>query len=483
MLVRNRLHASLVRYRNKISYSLLSRQYVQPSHTGPRLATSVTPVEKILLDSIKVNGPISFATYMQLCLSHPTEGYYMNSANAVIGARGDFITSPEISQVFGELLGIWLLSQYLNTGAKRDIQLVELGPGRGTLMDDILRTFSQLPPSRASVKHVHLVESSPALRSVQQQKLLPWNDKNGLKIHWHDSIDDIPAAEGIYTMLVAHEFFDALPFHLIEKTHQGWKEVLITSTPDPIAKTILRPSDVLNPQVSTPPSTTAILGQNPSSLKTRFRSVLASELSPVSTLLGSSSPRFVSLPIGARIEVSAASFQTAHRLGTLISQGAGGCALVVDYGADHAFGNSFRAFKGHALADPFDLPGQADLTANVDFAYLAEALAGNATVHGLLSQRSFLLHMGIGTRVGALQRTAASPERADALGKAAARLVDAGGMGREYKVMGVTSEIKGKDGEVGRGRSSQARYRIYLQTQKKVWIERERLENCAPAYV
>ena len=118
---------------------------------------------------------------------------------------------------------------------KHDIQLVELGPGNGTLMDDILRvrspfffahtsrlpdetiqTLSQLPHSRASIKHVHLVESSPSLRVVQQKKLEPWDGKNGLKIHWHDSIDDVPAANGIYTMLVAHEFFDALPFHLIE---------------------------------------------------------------------------------------------------------------------------------------------------------------------------------------------------------------------------------------------------------------------------
>ncbi|KAH9055203.1 S-adenosyl-L-methionine-dependent methyltransferase [Lactarius vividus] len=177
-------------------------------------------------------------------------------------------------------------------------------------------------------------------------------------------------------MLVAHEFFDALPFHLIEQR---------------------KPT-------------------------------------PVSTLLGASSPRFATLPIGARIEVSAASFQTARKLGTLVSQGAGGSALVVDYGTDHAVGNSFRAFKGHALADPFEHPGQADLTANVDFAYLAEALKGT----GPLSQRAFLLHMGIGTRVSALQRAAASPARADALTEAAARLVDPAGMGREYKVMGVT---------------------------------------------
>ncbi|KAI0280286.1 DUF185-domain-containing protein [Russula aff. rugulosa BPL654] len=414
----------------KCCRTLPSRHYVQPTHTRPALAASVTPVEKILLDTIKANGPVSFATYMQLCLSHPTEGYYMNPENEVIGARGDFITSPEISQVFGELVGIWLLSQYLNSGAKHDIQLVELGPGRGTLMDDVLRTLSQLSHSRTSVKRVHLVESSLALRAVQEKKLQAWggNGKSGLELHWHHSVEDIPTTDGVYTMLVAHEFFDALPFHLIEKSHQGWKEVLITSAPDPAAKTILKPSDDGSP--------------------TRFRPVLATEPSPVSTLLGSSSPRFSSLPIGARIEVSATSFRIARKLGTLISQGAGGSALIVDYGTDHAVGNSFRAFKGHALADPFDCPGQADLTVNVDFAYLAEALAGTATTHGPLSQRSFLSHMGIGTRVAALQRAAASPERGVALEKAAARLVDGAGMGREYKVMGVTSGVGGGTREV-----------------------------------
>ncbi|KAH9167860.1 DUF185-domain-containing protein [Lactarius sanguifluus] len=315
------------------------------------------------------------------------------------------------------------MSQYFSNGVKHDIQLVELGPGKGTLMDDILRTLLQMPKYRAFIKHVHLVESSPSLRAVQQKKLEPWDGKNDLKIHWHDSIDDVPASNGIYTMLVAHEFFDALPFHLIE----------------------LQPRPSLDLSASTP--------------KTRFRPILAAEPTPVSTLLGASSPRFASLPIGARIEVSAAAFQTARKLGTLVSQGAGGSALVVDYGTDHAVGNSFRAFKGHALADPFDRPGQADLTANVDFAYLAEALKGTgyvllrslhnkielirlkkktAMAHGPLSQRAFLLRMGIGMRVGTLQRAAASPARADALTEAAVRLVDPAGMGREYKVMGVT---------------------------------------------
>ncbi|KAH9074340.1 putative S-adenosyl-L-methionine-dependent methyltransferase MidA, partial [Lactarius deliciosus] len=202
------------------------------------------------------------------------------------------------------------------------------------------------------------VKSVPPCCTAEETR---WDGKNGLRIHWHDSIDDVPAANGIYTMLVAHEFFDALPFHLIEKTHQGWKEVLITSARDPAAKTILRPSSP-SPLASATPS----LDLSVSTPRTRFRPDLAAEPTPVSTLLSASSPRFASLPIGTRIEVSATSFQTARKLGTLVSQGVGGSALVIDFGADHAVGNSFRAFKGHALVDPFDCPGQADLTANVN---------------------------------------------------------------------------------------------------------------------
>ncbi|KAN0134534.1 S-adenosyl-L-methionine-dependent methyltransferase [Lactarius tabidus] len=408
----------LARHRN-VCRTLLPCCYV---HSSP---SSVTLVEKILLDTIKVNGPVSYATYMQLCLSHPTEGYCMNPANAVIGAWGDFITSPEISQAFGEVV-------------KHDIQLVEIGPGKGTLMDNILRTLSRLPRSRASIKHVHLVESSPSLRAIQQKKLESWDGKNGLRIHWHDSIDDVPVANGIYTMLVAHEFFDALPFHLIEKTHQGWKEVLLTSAHDPAAKTIIRPSS--------PASAAPSLDPSPSTPKTRFRPVLAPEPTPVSTLLGASSPRFMSLPIGTRIEVSAALFQTACKLGTLVSQGVGGSVLVVDYGADHA------TFKGHTLADPFDCPGQADLTVNIDFVYLTSA------VYGPLSQRSFLLQMGFGTRVNAIQRAAASPERGDALAEAAAWLVDPVGMGKEYKAMGLTGGAAHTADAEGCGCSLRARY-------------------------
>ncbi|KAH9044050.1 putative S-adenosyl-L-methionine-dependent methyltransferase-domain-containing protein [Lactarius deliciosus] len=288
----------------------------------------VTAVEKILLDTIKISQAFGEARDPFLSLT--------NDDNEPSGGR-------------------------VALGYLHNIQLVELGPGKGTLVDDILQNSTDFvtiaPISRFHQRRPPCgVKSVPPCCTAEETR---WDGKNGLRIHWHDSIDDIPAANGIYTMLVAHEFFDALPFHLIEKTHQGWKEVLITSARDPAAKTILRPSSP-SPLASATPS----LDLSASTPRTCFRPDLAAEPTPVSTLLGTSSPRFTSLPIGTRIEVSATSFQTARKLGTLVSQGVGGSALVIDFGADHAVGNSFRAFKGHALVDPFDCPGQADLTAN-----------------------------------------------------------------------------------------------------------------------
>ncbi|TFY83799.1 hypothetical protein EWM64_g226 [Hericium alpestre] len=378
---------------------------------------------------------------MQLCLSHPTEGYYMKPTHPVFGARGDFITSPEISQVFGELVGIWLLSQYLSSGRARKIRIVELGPGRGTLMDDILRTLAQLPASRSIGISVHLVESSASLQGIQEQQFRPWATKHNIQQHWYSSLDEIAADEESYTMLIAHEFFDALPFHLLEKTHKGWQEVMISSIPDPSAPTILRPGDISSPTAARPSASLDV-----STLSTsphRFRPVLSSEPSPVSMLLSSSSPRFQRLPVGSRIEVSPSSFKIARKVGELVGGDTLGCALVVDYGDDKAFGNSFRAFKNHKITDPFHLPGECDLTANVDFAYLREAIGDTATCHGPLTQHAFLTRMGLQARVQALERAATSEERREAIRSATGRLIDLTGMGKEYKVLGITPNAAG----------------------------------------
>ncbi|KZV61295.1 DUF185-domain-containing protein [Peniophora sp. CONT] len=414
------------------------RSYAVAPQVGP-----ITPVEKILLDTIKANGPISFATYMQMCLSHPNEGYYMNPSHPIFGARGDFVTSPEISQVFGELVSVWLLSQYAQAGALgKNIQLIELGPGRGTLMSDVLRTLNQVKVTSGVRKTVHLVENSAGLRDVQARTL----DVHSKSISWHDSLESVPLDDNAYTMLIAHEFFDALPFHLLEKTAQGWQEVMLTAGPDPAAKTILRPSDGLATPRADLSVDTTLPQTNPNG--PRFRPVLSSAPSPISSLLGSSSPRFASLPIGARLEVSPTGFKIARKVGEVVGgDGRMGAGLIIDYGKAHASGDSFRAFKEHKIVDPFYLPGQCDLTVNVDFAYLREAMTSTANVHGPLSQRDFLTRMGLDMRVQALQR-AAKPERGDAIKSAADRLVDLTGMGRQYMVMGITGVgVEGQDDE------------------------------------
>lgn len=306
----------MLRQSRRIFGTSFSRRFPSSTHsnvcffryisTGP----PVTKIEKIVLDHVKAVGPMPFGSYMNLCLSHPTDGYYMNPANAVFGKRGDFITSPEISQVFGELVAIWLLSQWQNAGSPPSIRLVELGPGRGTLMADILRVVQQF--AKSALKRVHLVETSPSMQALQNDNLLSFSQKGGWDLAWNESIDEIEPSSGDYTMLVAHEFFDALPVSMLERGKQGWLEIMVDSIPD-------------STEEPTYPRLRRVLSPNPTA---------------ASTLLGRSSLRFDQMPEGSRLEVSAASFRIARKVGELLSPG--GCALVVDYGGDSPFADSFR---------------------------------------------------------------------------------------------------------------------------------------------
>ncbi|KAH9921907.1 S-adenosyl-L-methionine-dependent methyltransferase [Fomitopsis serialis] len=381
---------------------------------------SVTPIEKILLDTIKVTGPISFGTYMQMCLSHPTEGYYMKSSQQVFGEKGDFTTSPEISQVFGELAGIWLLSQWLYAGNSRKLRLVELGPGRGTLMHDILRVLSQFSAAREAIEAVHLVETSPNMQQRQDEKLSPLALKHKWDVQWHTSIEEVPHDPSRFTLLVAHEFFDALPFNLIQKTQQGWQEVLIAAA-DSAQPTDLTASSL---NVDTTLDRKREPTTSPSKPPSRFRRVLSRLPTASSTLLGLSSSRLKDLPMGSHVEISPTAFKIARKVGELVQdpeskgESSAGSALVVDYGRRR---HSEIRIQGHKIVDVFDRPGECDLTVNVDFAYLKEALAGVATPLGPLAQGSFLTHMGLAARIE----------------KAANRLVDKTGMGSQYQVMGV----------------------------------------------
>lgn len=356
----------------------------------------------------------------------------MNPSNPVFGSRGDFTTSPEISQIFGELVGIWLMSQWMSAGRPPAIRLIELGPGRGTLMDDILRVVAKFSNK---IEDIHLVETSPAMRNLQKEKL-HLVAKAGCQLHWHDSINDITPSNH-FSLVVAHEFFDALPVHVLQKTQNGWNEVLVASNLEPFT------SDRSSPE-------TGVFSYS-SPIYPRLRRVLSSTPTAASTVLGLSSTRFQNLPIGATIEVSPASFKIARQVGELLSctkdqnqeqntkSSLGGCGLIVDYGGQKVFGDSFRAFKDHKIVDVFHRPGECDLTTNVDFAFLREAMEDLVTTHGPIPQSTFLERMGLRLRVDALVRNSKTDERRPAIWDAAKRLVDPTGMGKEYQVMGITN--------------------------------------------
>ncbi|KAG8998825.1 hypothetical protein FRB94_006626 [Tulasnella sp. JGI-2019a] len=401
-------------------------------------------INKIIADSIKATGPLPISQYMHLCLSHPTDGYYMKGD--VFGAEGDFITSPEISQVFGELVGVWLLSQWLEKGSPSNVRLVELGPGRGTLMDDIIRTVLRLGGEtfKNSLKSIFLVETSEKLADLQREKLSS-ESRQGLNLEWCGSIDEVPN-DGAYTMIVAHEFFDALPVHIIQNTERGWREVFVGL--DENTTLIASPASL----DKTVPATIEH--------KHKFKFVLAPGPSPMASVLATSSPRFTSRPIGSAIEVSPASWSIAKTIGDLIRGPGGGVGLIMDYGDDKPFGDSFRGFRQHKVVDVFDEPGSSDLTANVDFGYLAEAMssggAGSFTpiipepgvqtpksagiITGLITQRDFLLKMGIEVRLKQLLQTASEDGRRKDIQDAVNRLIDKNGMGDQYKFLAVSTK-------------------------------------------
>src|SRR5262249_40477881 len=177
----------------------------------------MTPLEAELRRIIAADGPISVATYMGLCLGHPTHGYY--TTRDPFGRAGDFITAPEISQMFGELIGLWAAAVWQMMGSPAQVALAELGPGRGTLMADALRA-ARVVPAFAAALHVHLIETSPVLQRRQQNAL----DAVGVPIAWHREFALVPRGPAI---VIANEFFDALPVHQAVKTESGWHERMV----------------------------------------------------------------------------------------------------------------------------------------------------------------------------------------------------------------------------------------------------------------
>ncbi len=345
-----------------------------------------TPLAAELIRRIRATGPISVADYMAACLADPQHGYY--TRHDPLGAKGDFTTAPEISQVFGELIGLWCLSVWLELGSPERFVLAEFGPGRGTLMADALRAAS-IRPGFGAAAEIVLMEMNEDLRRAQGEALQSVTEPK-----WIASVDDLPAGPLI---VVANEFFDALPIYQYVSTRAGWAERMIGLSEDDRLSFGLRP------------------------------------VAPSSPLHGTEAP------VGSVLENCPAATTIVTAVAEYIAA-EGGAALVMDYGhAEHGFGDTLQAVRSHGYDDPLAHPGAVDLTAHVDFAALAKAAAkGGATARGVIDQATFLTRMGIAHRVDALTR-GRDAATAEAIASGAARLTAADQMGALFKVLSFSS--------------------------------------------
>ncbi len=335
-------------------------------------------LEAHLIAQIKKNGPIPFATYMDAV----ADAYY--ARGTVFGKSGDFITAPEISQVFGELIGLWCVTAWQALGQPRNFNLVECGPGRGTLMADALRTVWDIAPIFARSASLHLVERSDTLRDEQRKTLAPYD------IDWHDDLSTIPDGPVI---LVANEFLDALPVSQFVKTSSGWCERMVTHDSEGF-------------HFTTAPLPRPEIGD-----------------------------AFDDAPAESILEQSSAVQDVTSRIATLCVDNPG-AALLIDYG--HVFsdvGDTVQAIKNHAYHPVLESPGEADITAHVDFAAIAQsARAQGASIHGPVEQGPWLKRLGAEIREVQLSEGKTDAE-IQAIQSSIRRLLDPQEMGSLFKVM------------------------------------------------
>lgn len=334
----------------------------------------------LIIDHIREHGPMTIADYMVLALAHPEYGYYIRKDP--LGVQGDFITAPEISQVFGEIVGAWLVTQWVMMG-KPNAALAELGPGRGTLMADILRATSKVKGFHESIS-VHLMEISPALRRKQWKSLAGKHPD----IQWHLGFGEIPNKP---LLLVANEFYDALPIRQFLHLDGIWRE----------RKIGLNVRDQLHFVLETVTPPYALMGEPESDRYYEYCDA-ASQITTV---------------IGARILTY------------------GGTALIIDYGYENGNGDTLQAVHNHQYHDVLTDPGSADLTAHVDFYNLVHAAAaGGAHAYGTVSQAHFLTSLGARERTEMLCKKA-TPKQKKSLLAGLERLIAPDQMGELFKIL------------------------------------------------
>ncbi len=359
-----------------------------------KAAPSLTPLVTRLAERIARDGPLTLAEYMEACLTDPLGGYY--ATRQPFGAGGDFVTAPEISQIFGEFIGIWAVATWQSFGQPNEITVAELGPGRGTLLRDALRSWRNFPHFRRAVS-LALVESSEALKSAQAEPLAAEIEQSpSVPVSWHDSLETVPAGPLI---VIANEFLDALPIRQFVRRGNGWHERLVACTEE-------------------------------GSL------TFTESASPIGAL--PELKRFEKAREGAVAEIRPAAADIVAALAERATN-APLAALFIDYGPE-AFGpgDTLQAVSTHGFADPLANPGKADLTAHVDFGAIAEqAVREGLSAHGPMPQGEFLLKLGLAQRQERLMKTA-TPDQRPMLASGANRLIDPQQMGVLFKAFALT---------------------------------------------
>jgi len=310
----------------------------------------VTALGDILIRRIVATGPITLAGFMADCLLHPKYGYY--ATRDPFGAAGDFTTAPEISQMFGEMIGLMLAQVWIDQGRPAPFALAEIGPGRGTLMADMLRATAAVAGFHDAAR-LHLVEASQTLRKVQRATLA------GRDVTWHEHAAGLPH---LPLLLIANEFFDALPIRQFQRDAHGWRERQVA----------LRDGAL------------------------RFGLTVPVPIAALDHRLADTRP-------GDIVETRAPADPIMHALAARIAS-RGGVALIIDYGGWRSLGDTFQAIRAHHPVDPLDAPGEADLTAHVDFEALARA-APTLTPCEMTPQGVLLERLGITARARVLARS------------------------------------------------------------------------------
>ena len=339
---------------------------------------------------IKAGGPLTVARYMSEVLNNPKFGYY--TARDPFGVGGDFTTAPEISQMFGEVIGAWCVDCWQRLGAPDPVLLVELGPGRGTLLSDLWRGVAVSPDFRSAVR-LCLVEASPVLQARQQEQLSRLYPSPAME--WHSRLADVPDGP---LLLIANEFFDALPVHQFVASENGWRERLVDCDPNQ---------------------------------QEMFRYVLSARPTPAMALLDNKNI------ITDTVEICPSGLSLAKDIAERVTR-AGGAALIIDF-VSESRSFSLQAVSGHRYHDALVAPGTADLACAVDFGALSEvARTAGGLVHGPLSQGAFLESLGIGARAARLaEQTDIEARRM--IFSSLRRLIAPSLMGEIFQVMAITS--------------------------------------------